>query len=324
MVAVLAGAVNTRFVAALTTAGVRAVGLTGADGACGLSDGGAAAPHGRRTARSISAASACRPPTPTCGCCTTLTDGGFVPVVACIGLGRDGRLFNVNADTFAGHLAARLGARRLVIAGTTAGVLDADGATLPVLDAGAIARLVDDGTATAGMIAKLRACEHALAGGVDDVVIVDGRDERRSSGGRAIGGSRRRTATAAGRHGRGRMVTAMSDGASTTSQAREARHVLQTYRRQPVTFVRGQGVRLYDAEGREYLDLLSGIGVASLGHAHPRPGARDCGSGARRCSTRRTCSITRCRGSSPSGWRICRACRAPSSATAAPKRSRRA
>ena len=52
-------------------------------------------------------------------------------------------------------------------------------------------------------------------------------------------------------------------------QALEARHVLQTYKRSPVTFVRGQGVRLYDADGREYLDLLSGIGVASLGHAHP-------------------------------------------------------
>jgi acetylornithine/N-succinyldiaminopimelate aminotransferase len=52
-------------------------------------------------------------------------------------------------------------------------------------------------------------------------------------------------------------------------QALEARHVLQTYRRIPVTFVRGRGVRLYDTEGREYLDLLSGIGVASLGHAHP-------------------------------------------------------
>jgi acetylornithine/N-succinyldiaminopimelate aminotransferase len=51
--------------------------------------------------------------------------------------------------------------------------------------------------------------------------------------------------------------------------ARESRFVLQTYRRNPVTFVRGEGVRLYDADGREYLDLLSGIGVASLGHAHP-------------------------------------------------------
>src|SRR5882724_1849959 len=50
---------------------------------------------------------------------------------------------------------------------------------------------------------------------------------------------------------------------------REAQYVLQTYRRQPITLVRGQGVRLFDSEGREYLDLLSGIGVASLGHAHP-------------------------------------------------------
>src|SRR5262245_63763938 len=51
--------------------------------------------------------------------------------------------------------------------------------------------------------------------------------------------------------------------------ARETKHVLQTYRRNAVTFVRGQGVRLWDADGREYLDLLSGIGVAALGHAHP-------------------------------------------------------
>ncbi len=56
---------------------------------------------------------------------------------------------------------------------------------------------------------------------------------------------------------------------ATDIQALEARHVLQTYRRAPVTFVRGQGVRLYDADGRAYLDLLSGIGVAALGHAHP-------------------------------------------------------
>jgi len=53
-------------------------------------------------------------------------------------------------------------------------------------------------------------------------------------------------------------------------QTRELRHVLQTYRRQPVTFVRGEGVRLFDVEGRDYLDLLSGIGVSSLGYGHPR------------------------------------------------------
>src|SRR6185503_8791089 len=60
------------------------------------------------------------------------------------------------------------------------------------------------------------------------------------------------------------MATVMDD-----VQALEARHILQTYRRQPITFVRGEGVRLFDTEAREYLDLLSGIGVASLGHAHP-------------------------------------------------------
>jgi predicted acetylornithine/succinylornithine family transaminase len=52
-------------------------------------------------------------------------------------------------------------------------------------------------------------------------------------------------------------------------QAREARHVLHTYRRQPVAFVRGRGACLYDTTGREYLDFISGIGVTSLGHAHP-------------------------------------------------------
>src|SRR5918999_3788245 len=65
------------------------------------------------------------------------------------------------------------------------------------------------------------------------------------------------------------MVPTTSMTTAEDVRSREARHVLQTYRRQPVTFVRGQGVRLFDTEGREYLDLLSGIGVASLGHAHP-------------------------------------------------------
>ena len=49
----------------------------------------------------------------------------------------------------------------------------------------------------------------------------------------------------------------------------EATHVLQVYRRIPVVLVRGEGSRVYDAAGKEYIDLLSGIGVASLGHANP-------------------------------------------------------
>jgi acetylglutamate kinase len=175
VVSVLAGAVNTRLVAALTTAGVAAVGLTGADGACGLSE--PAPPHRMVDGRLVELGRVGIPAADAgTRLLTTLIGNGFVPVIACIGVGRDGRLLNVNADTFAGHLAAGIGARRLVIAGTTPGVLDADGSTIPLLEEAAVAQLLGDGTATAGMMAKLRACREALAGGVDDVVIVDGRD----------------------------------------------------------------------------------------------------------------------------------------------------
>jgi acetylornithine/N-succinyldiaminopimelate aminotransferase len=52
-------------------------------------------------------------------------------------------------------------------------------------------------------------------------------------------------------------------------QALEERHVMQTYRRAPVEFVRGEGARVWDADGKEYLDFLTGISVNSLGHCHP-------------------------------------------------------
>jgi len=51
--------------------------------------------------------------------------------------------------------------------------------------------------------------------------------------------------------------------------AREGEHVQATYARLPVQFVRGQGVHLYDEQGREYLDMLCGVGVTSIGHCHP-------------------------------------------------------
>jgi acetylglutamate kinase len=174
VVAVLAGSVNTRLVAALTTGGIPAVGLTGADARCGLSE--AAPPHTTQDGRAVSLGRVGIPiEEADVRVLWALVEAGFVPVVASIGIGRDGRLFNVNGDTFAAHLAGRLQARRLVIAGTTSGILDTSGATIDLVEAAGIDNLVGGGTATAGMIAKLRACEGALAAGVDDVVIVNGR-----------------------------------------------------------------------------------------------------------------------------------------------------
>ncbi len=129
VVAVLAGTINTQLVAALVGGGVPAVGLTGADAGCGLSE--PAPPHRTIDGRVVDLGRVGVPVrSADVRILTTLLDGGFVPILACIGVERNGRLLNVNADTFASHVAAQLGARRLVIAGTTAGVLGADGATL--------------------------------------------------------------------------------------------------------------------------------------------------------------------------------------------------
>jgi acetylglutamate kinase len=175
VVSVLAGAVNTRFVAALAAAGVAAVGVTGADGPIGLCD--VAEPHTTIDGLSVELGRVGVPNDASdMRLLTTLVGEGFVPVVSSIGATTEGHLLNVNADTMAGHVARMLRARRLVIAGSTAGVLDDRGNTVALLDPAAIAKLVTGGTATAGMIAKLRACEDALAGGVGDVVIVDGRN----------------------------------------------------------------------------------------------------------------------------------------------------
>jgi acetylglutamate kinase len=107
---------------------------------------------------------------------TDLLQRGYVPVVACIGATREGQLLNVNADTLASHLAADLGASRLVIVGGTAGVLDDHGRTIDCLTTRAAARLIRAGTANKGMVAKLEACRAALRRGVGDVLIANGRD----------------------------------------------------------------------------------------------------------------------------------------------------
>lgn len=178
VVAVLAGSINTRFVAVLNAAGARAVGLTGAD--AGVAPVKAAAPHRATNGELVDLGLVGEPMNaPASTLIETLTRSGYVPVVACIAAAKDGQLFNVNADTLAGSLAARARAAKLVIAGATPGVLDRDGATLPALDAAAVNELVTSGTATAGMVAKLRACRTALRAGVKEVVIVDGRDARR-------------------------------------------------------------------------------------------------------------------------------------------------
>lgn len=175
VVGVLAGTVNTRFVAAINAAGGFAVGLTGAD--AGVAPVRHAPAFRTTGGESVDLGLVGQPVNAVAPALVgTLTAAGYVPVIACIGAARDGRLFNVNADTLAGSLASRLGASRLVIAGATPGVLDERGDTIPALDGRAIRALVRSGTASAGMVTKLAACRAAADAGVPLVAIVDGRD----------------------------------------------------------------------------------------------------------------------------------------------------
>ena len=175
VVEVLAGAINTRFVAAINAAGGQAVGLTGAD--AGVATVDAAPPHtavdGTVTdlgyVGQANREQSCR------GCSPDLGSDGYLPVVASIGMNVDGALYNVNADTMAAHVAGRLGAARLVIAGATPGVLDEHGRTIAQLDCAAAAALIASGTASAGMVAKLRACQDAIGNGAAEVLLMDGR-----------------------------------------------------------------------------------------------------------------------------------------------------
>jgi acetylglutamate kinase len=98
-----------------------------------------------------------------------------VPVVASIGVDQDGGLLNVNADTLAAHLAATVRAQRLIVAGGTAGVLDANGGRIDTLTLESIDDMIASGAAHSGMIAKLAACREALLAGVEEVSIVPGR-----------------------------------------------------------------------------------------------------------------------------------------------------
>ena len=174
VVAVLAGSINTRLVAAVRAAGGSPVGLTGADADVAVVK--KAAPITSTAGESVDLGLVGTPAgTGDPALLVDLMAGGYVPVVACVGATKRGQLLNVNADTLASHLAARLKAARLVIAGGTAGVLDADGRTIARLTSGDAAKLVKAGTANKGMVAKLQACRDAVKQGVGDVLVANGR-----------------------------------------------------------------------------------------------------------------------------------------------------
>ena len=104
-----------------------------------------------------------------------MTDAGFIPVIAPIGIDADGRTYNVNADLVAGRLAEAIGAEKLILLTDVDGVLDADGKMMPRLDAQQARAAIRAGDIKGGMIPKVDCCIHAREGGVTSAHIIDGR-----------------------------------------------------------------------------------------------------------------------------------------------------
>jgi len=104
-----------------------------------------------------------------------LAESAFIPVIAPVALGEDGKTYNVNADTFAGAIAGALSAKRLLFLTDVPGVLDRNGELIKELTVGKARDLIRDGTISGGMIPKVETCIEAIERGVEGVVILNGK-----------------------------------------------------------------------------------------------------------------------------------------------------
>ena len=169
---VLGGLVNKQIVSLINSHGGRAVGLTGKDG-------------GLINARKmkLSSANAQSQDLGQVGEVDTidpavvkmLDDDDFIPVIAPIGVGKDGTSYNINADLVASKLASVLGAEKLLLLTNTQGVLDPEGKLLTGITARETDRLIKQGIIHGGMLPKVKCALDAVKSGVKTSQIIDGR-----------------------------------------------------------------------------------------------------------------------------------------------------
>jgi acetylglutamate kinase len=172
---VLSGRINKRIVQAINAQGGKAIGLSGKDANLMVceKDMKTVVRDGRKVVIDLGFVG--RPVEVNPEILASFLGSDFIPVVAPIGVGRNGETFNVNGDTAAGAVAAAMRADRLLLLTDVAGVKDADGTVLTSLSAADVSRLTAAGVIAGGMIPKTQTALDALAGGVRAVVILDGR-----------------------------------------------------------------------------------------------------------------------------------------------------
>ena len=165
----LGGLVNKAIVSALNHAGGRAVGLTGKDG--GLIRAKKMFVNGEDIGQ-VGEVEKIDPRV-----VAHLENGGFIPVIAPVGVGEHGEAYNINADLVAGKLASVIAAEKLVLLTNTQGVLDKQGKVLTGLTPPQVEKLIADGTISGGMLPKIRCALDAVNSGVKSAHIIDGRVE---------------------------------------------------------------------------------------------------------------------------------------------------
>ena len=161
---VLTGNINKSIVSAINSQGGKAVGLSGKDANLMI----------------------CEPDDPQLGfvgipkkidpsILRNFLESDFIPIIAPVGIGLDGRTYNVNADDVAGAIAGVMNADRLLLLTDVSGIQDKDGKLLTNLSTKEVKNLIREGTIVKGMIPKADTAIKALSDGVKAVVIMDGR-----------------------------------------------------------------------------------------------------------------------------------------------------
>ncbi|MFH1563124.1 MAG: acetylglutamate kinase [Nitrospirota bacterium] len=170
---VLGGRISSEIVSLINHHGAQAVGLTGVDGAlieaCQTTDGGSTS--GRNLTGQVTKINP--------RILETLDESGFIPVIAPIGVGTDGKRYNINADTVASEIAITLSALKLILLTDIKGILKDikdPNSLIPTLRVEEIDLLINEGCISEGMIPKINACKSVISSNkVDKAHIIDGR-----------------------------------------------------------------------------------------------------------------------------------------------------
>ncbi len=104
-----------------------------------------------------------------------LLQGDFIPVIAPIGVGKDGFSYNINADLVAGAIAESLNAEKLILLTNTVGLLDSNEELMTGMSSSTVKELIDNGTIHGGMLPKISCALSAVENGVKTSHIIDGR-----------------------------------------------------------------------------------------------------------------------------------------------------